>query len=252
MKKFLVFLLISVTALSSCVTDIEIESSIPVKEDNESISSIGDTSVVSSDISTHSFNESESADSSFFTDSSQESNEESTITVSGVTEETILFGSFTVETEHAVYDFIAEEGTGDYRTTFTTTETNPNSITITLADGRTMQLNHTGIVYDEEAEIYRTEINGLDFLVYEYLNSNNTLCQVYDCIDPMDNLGDFNGRVISTITVNFNPELESGDIRMVFLYEIKGDEVTIRYADGKELTKTVKYDEKTEQYYFGE
>lgn len=246
MKKVFVLLLISaIVMLSSCVSNIEVESSIPVKEDNESVSnSFLESS--SADVGL----ESEDNDTSLLSESTVESDTESLMTVSGVTEETVEFGSFTVETEHAVYDFSATEGVGDYRTDFTITETNPNSITITLADGRTMQLNHTGIVYDEEAEIHKTEINELDFLVYEYLDSNNNLCQVYDCIEPMENLGDFKGRVISTITVNFNPEIEKGDIRMVFLYEIKGDKVIISYPDGAELTKTVKYDKENDRYYF--
>lgn len=246
MKKVIVLSLITlIIMLSSCVSNIEVESSIPFKEENESVgTSFSETSTdsaVDKDIE---------STASLLTENISDLSDESILITSGVTEETVLFGDFTVETEHAVYDFISTEGVGDYRTEFTTTATNPNSITITLADGRTMQLNHTGIVYDEENEIYKTEINGLDFLVYEYLDSNNNLCQVYDCIEPMDNLGDFKGRVISTITVNFNPELESGDIRMVFLYEIKEDKVIIRYPDGAELTKTIKYNNTENKYYF--
>ena len=225
--------------LSSCVAVIENESSIPQKIESES----------NYDISNEVSSESESDVSSLFVDSDSSFDESASFDL-GVTAETIDFGSFTVETEHAVYDFLAETGTGDYRTEFTTAETSSTSITITLSDGRTMQLNHTGIVYDEENDIYRTEINDLDFWVYEYHDSNNNLCQVYNCIEPLDNLGDFKGRVISTITVNYNPELESGDIKMIFLYEIQGDKVIISYPDGMVLTKTVKYDKDNNKYYF--
>ncbi len=246
MKKTVLFILLLLTvALVSCVANTKPASSIPIKEDFESVSAISDTASSESDT------ESESEDDSASSEMSEDSSEGTQSTdLQYATDETVEFGSFTVETEFATYDFLAYDGTGDYRTDFTTADTNTNSITITLADGRTMQLNHTGIVYDEENEIYRTEINELDFMVYEYHDSNNLLCQVYDCIEPMENLGDFKGRVISTITVNYNPELECGDIRMVFLYEIQGDKVIISYPDGKVLEKTVKYDKENDKYYF--
>ncbi len=235
MKKTAILItLVFMVFLSACVTEIDVEDSVVSKEE----------------LDVGSYTESTDESTTSTPDNSDESDTSKISEQTDVSDETSEPDGFKVITDTASYEFYSESSTGNYHTEFHSAKSSENSITITLLDGRVMDLNYTEIVFDEKDQIYRTTINELDFKVSEFHDSANTLCQVFECIEPIENLGDFDGKVDSTITVKYKPELERGEIDMSFLYETDGDKVTIRYPDGKELTKTVKYNEETEEYYF--
>lgn len=251
MKKAVVFItLLCIVFLTACVTETSVESWVPSKPEpakssvSEAASEPTESLVANNDI--HSSDISEVSEDLESIDKSDEVPIQHQIP-----EETKKFGDFEVITDTAKYEFFSESGTGSYYTEFHSANKDEHCITITLLDGRVMELNYTEIVFDKEDEIYRTDINGLDFMVSEFHDSNNTLCQVFECIEPMNNLGDFEGRVISTIIVKYKPELETGEINMTFLYEIKDGKAIIRYADGKEIYKTVLIDDESGKFYFG-
>ena len=157
-------------------------------------------------------------------------------------------GWFEVITPYGEYQF--GDKVGDYRTEFTGEDNPDGSITFTLLDGRIMNFKHGEIVYDEENNIYRTEINGLDFLVHESVTSDGLSHVTYDCIERIDAFKDVSNIVY--IQIDYYPELCSGHLHIAFTYELNGEEVTLKYADGGVLTKTIKWDEETQKYYFAE
>ena len=224
--------------LSACVAKIDGEKTVVPKD--ESIAKSSNTESIAS-ISTSD----DSAESIASANSDVSSQAESSVDTSDS-------DSFKVITETAAYEFRPETKTGKYYTTFHSAKKGQNSISITLQDGREMKLNYTEISFDENEQIHYTKINDLDFEISEHHDDGNNLVQVFECIEPMENISNFEGRVDYTITVTYKPEMESGEINMSFLYESDGEIYQIRYPDGRELTKTVKYNEDTKEYYFAE
>ncbi len=213
--------LLCIVVLSACINKSDINTEIIPKDENESSQSTSSESDVS-EVS------------------------------EGTSQQNVSSDYFKAVTDTAAYEFYPESNTGSYYTQFHSATKDANSITITLLDGRTMQLNYDEIIFDEAEQIYRTKINELDFMISEIHDSDNNLVQVFKCIEPLENLGDFNGKVESVLTVNYKPELENGEISMAFLYELDGDNVIIRYPDGRELTKKIKYNEDGKTFTFAE
>lgn len=157
--------------------------------------------------------------------------------------------SFCIESENGSYMFVPETNTGSFSTEFSAVTNEKGGIVMTLADGRIIELPYTEVVYDEENDIYRTEINGMDFLIEEFYDSDNKLCQVFECIEPID---DFPKHLIPALIVTYYPELEYGSLNIRFIYEPDGNTYTLYYADGHSTEKTIMFDEDSETYYFAE
>ncbi|MBO5870449.1 MAG: hypothetical protein J6Q89_06830 [Clostridia bacterium] len=244
MKKTFVLIIFVCLLLSSCVAKIDVENSIPIKEELSDISS--DVSDTSSDISEVSCEES----SDVSNDDSSTVSEDSVSPSPNVPEEVINFGDFKVETEFSTYEFFSNSATGSYKTKFNSAKKSENGITITLADGRVMELQYKEVTFNENDQTHSAEINGLPFNVSEFHDSNNNICQVFECTNQSDESNDSDEQSTPSIVVKYFPELEHGEIDMAFTYNISGENVVISYPDGKDLTKTVKYNESEEKYYF--
>lgn len=156
----------------------------------------------------------------------------------------------TIKTENYEYSFNGEFCSGRYDTEFTGVKNDSGGITLTLRDGRTMYLNYSEVTYDEKDEIYRTEINGLDFMITEGYTTGNEFVQNFECIEMPEIFK--NTDIITTILITYYPELGHGQIAISYVYEVDGEKVTLHYADGGVLTKTIKWDENKGEYYIGE
>ncbi|MBQ4316878.1 MAG: hypothetical protein IJC20_01390 [Clostridia bacterium] len=240
MKKTFVLIIFVCLLLSSCVAKIDVEESIPIKEELSDI--VSDVSTVS-DVSSE-----ESSDVS--SDALSTVSEDSVSPSPNVPAEVINFGDFKVETEFSTYEFFSNTATGAYKTEFHSAKKSENGIAITLLDGRNMELQYKEVTFNENDQTHSAEINGLDFNVSEFHDSNNNICQVFESIKPSDENSDSDEQSTPSIVVKYYPELEHGAIDMAFSYNISGEIVTISYPDGKDLTKTVKYNEAEKKYYF--
>ena len=146
-----------------------------------------------------------------------------------------------ITVEHSVYTFY-DYGKGEYFTEFDAVKNDDNgTLTLNLKDGRSVDLVYGEIVYDETEGIYKTEINGLEFWVEDITDGEGRMLQILECIEYPER----------SIFVHYYPELDCGDMTIVFKYEANGTEYTFNYADGNTSVKTILFDEETEEYYFG-
>ena len=146
-----------------------------------------------------------------------------------------------IKVEHGVYTFY-DNGKGEYTTEFDTINNEENgNLTLILKDGRSVELVYGEIVYDESDGIHKTTINGLSFWIEDITDGDGKMLQILECIE----------RPERSIFVHYYPELDCGDMTIVFDYEADGTEYTFNYADGNSSVKTILYDEEAEEYYFG-
>ena len=226
MKKSFILIVFVCLLLSSCVAKIDVEESIPIKEELSDISS--DAHVTSSQ------EESVSLASSTALETSEPSDDSN---------------DFKVITEFSRYEFFASSHTGRYTTEFHSAIQSETGITITLLGGRTMELQYQKVTFNEDDQTHQTVINGLDFVVSEYHDSNNNICQVFES-DKSIGDSEYSELASPSITVKYYPELERGEIVMLFSYKLSGENLTIHYPDGQSLSKILKYNESEDRYYF--
>lgn len=154
--------------------------------------------------------------------------------------------AFDIVTTGGTYSF--GNFTGRYDTEFTGVENPEGGITLTLLDGREMLFKYSEIVYDEENDIYRTQINGMDFWVHEKYRDDGQLVQNFECIQRPEI---FEGTdIITNIIITYYPQYGKGNLGIAFVYEIDGENMILKYADGGVLNKKIAWNESQQTYEF--
>ncbi len=223
---YFALILSAIIAFSACGEDVN--NSLPDASDGDYIGSSSD--IDSGDISVQSGGE--QSEESIESEASEETDSKKTIQIS---------------TDTGRYVFDLNACTGSYSTDFRADETEDGVIELTLLDGRVIYLNYNEIVYNEADETHRTVINGFDFVINEFHDENNNFCQRFECVEPAEGFVS-NGR--DSITVVYYPELEYGNTVIAFDFEIKDGKYILHYADGRDITKSISFDESTDTYYF--
>lgn len=129
--------------------------------------------------------------------------------------------------ENAEYLIRSDMQAGYYKTTYTT-----EGDQIVFADGRTLPMTYTDYVYNEEKGIYEAVINGRNYVLFEYVDTDGSMVQCLQCVDSIEGYE-------YTSFLRYYPEIASGEIYLGFVYTEKDNEYTLTYLDGYVETVTI-------------
>ncbi len=156
--------------------------------------------------------------------------------------------AFAVSSDKGSYTIFPDTKTGCYLTEFTA-KSGEGVISITLSDGRVLDLEYDEVSFDESESTHLTVINGLDFVITESADADNNRVQTFECIEKIDF---FSENLDDLIVVTYFPETEKGKLQIWFTFENEGEEYTFHYADGHSAEKCIGFDSETETHYFYE
>ena len=138
--------------------------------------------------------------------------------------------------EDAEYFIRSDMQAGYYSTTYTT-----EGDTILFSDGRTLPMTYSEYVYSEEKGVYETVINGRNYALFEYVDTDGSMVQCLQCVDI------FEGYEYTSFLL-YHPEIGSGEISLGFVYTENDGEYTLTYLDGYVETIKVIYNNEEERY----
>ncbi|MBR6562997.1 MAG: hypothetical protein IKK70_03565 [Clostridia bacterium] len=138
--------------------------------------------------------------------------------------------------EDAEYFIRSDMQAGYYSTTYTT-----EGDTILFSDGRTLPMTYSEYVYSEEKGVYETVINGRNYALFEYVDTDGSMVQCLQCVDIIEGYE-------YTSFLLYHPEIGSGEIYLGFVYTENDGEYTLTYLDGYVETIKVTYNNEEDRY----
>ena len=153
-----------------------------------------------------------------------------------------IFSDFIViEDDYNRYSLDLTEQTGSYYSEFsaTTLDDGNGMGVLTLTDGRVINVPFGNASWDDNKEYGSVTIDGTEFEMYNM---------------PA---GEYNEEFIAlsnqnaTVTINYYPQTQNGDIYVDFSFISNGDTYMFSYPNGI-VEKTILQDEETGEYYFAE
>lgn len=153
-----------------------------------------------------------------------------------------IFSDFIViEDDYNSYSLDLTEQTGSYYSEFsaTTLDDGNGMGVLTLTDGRVINVPFGNASWDDNKEYGSVTIDGTEFEMY------NMPAGEYN--EEFIALSNQNG----TVTINYYPQTQNGDIYVDFSFISNGDTYMFSYPNGI-VEKTILQDEETGEYYFAE